>query len=142
MILSNELLISDDQAITATAISTNVIDTGAPGTPYDAVRPLNHDTGDGTEVPLLVQVTEDFNNLTSLTVAVETGTAETLGTVVTQQTFTLAELQAGARLNVRTLPDGIQRYLGCRYTVVGTAPTTGRITSAIVAGVQTNVTGP
>ena len=37
MILSAQQLFSDDQAITASADSTNVIDLGVPGTPFGAV---------------------------------------------------------------------------------------------------------
>ena len=64
MILSAQQLFSDDQAITATAVSTNVIDLGVAGTPYGAVAALNQDVGKGAGVPVLIQVTEDFDNLT------------------------------------------------------------------------------
>lgn len=141
MILSNNLLLSDKQAITATAISTNVIDLGAPGTPFDAAAPLNHDTGKGTKVPLLVQVNQDFNNLTSLTVTIETGSTTALGTVVSQEVIPLASLTAGQQTAITYMPNKIQRYFGVRYTVTGTAPTTGQVTAGVVGGVQTNVTG-
>ena len=41
MIFSAQQIFSDDQAITGDAISTNVIDTGVRGTPYDAAAALN-----------------------------------------------------------------------------------------------------
>ena len=56
MILSAQQIFSDDQAVTATAISTNVIDLGAPGTPYDAAAALNQDIGKGCPIPVLVQL--------------------------------------------------------------------------------------
>ena len=145
MILSSQLLLSDDQAITATALSTNQIDLGVAGTPFDAIAPLNRDIGKGYPVPVLIQVTEDFNNLTSLTVTIETDDDSAFGSpsVLITETIALADLVAGKYTNTIVLPTGIdERYLAVRYTVVGTAPSTGRITASITGGVQTNVTGP
>lgn len=143
MILSAQQTFSDDQAITATALSTNVIDLGVRGTPYDAAAPLNGDVGKGTKVPLLIQVTEDFDNLTSLTIAVETGATASLGTEILSQTILLADLTAGEQVSFDVLPrDLTERYLGINYTVTGTAPTAGKITAGITWGcVQSNVTG-
>lgn len=142
MILSAQQLFSDDQAITATAISTNVIDLGEAGTPYDAVAPLNQDIGKGNKIPLLIQVTEDFNNATSVTVTVETGTTTALGTVVYSETISLADLVQGKQTCTEVVPNCTdERYLGVRYTVAGTAPTAGKFTSGISMGNQTNVTG-
>lgn len=142
MILSAQQTFSDDQAITATAISTNVIDTGARGTPFGAVAALNGDIGKGTLVPFLFQVTESFNNLTSLTVAIEQGATTSLGTVVESTTVPLASLTVGYQLPIQVLPKGLTgRYIGMRYTVTGTAPTTGKVVAGITMGVQTNVTG-
>lgn len=142
MIFSAQQLLSDDQAITATAVSTNVIDLGVAATPYDAAAALNQDVGKGAKVPFLVQVTEDFDNLTSLAIAIEVGSTASLGTVVATQTVLLADLVAGKQINLDCLPNGInERYLGVRYTVTGTAPTAGKVTAGITMGVQTNVTG-
>lgn len=142
MILSNQNLFSDDQAVTATAVSTNVIDLGAPGTAYGAAAAFHQDIGKGASIPVLVQVTEDFDNLTSLTVAIETGSSDSLGTVVASQTIALADLIAGKQLNIKCLPNGVdERYLGLRYTVTGPTPSAGKITAGITMGVQTNVTG-
>jgi hypothetical protein len=144
MILSNEQLFSDDQAITATAISTNVIDLGAPGTPYGAAAPLNQDIGKGGMVPVLVQVTEAFDALTSLTITVEVSDAAGLTSpvVLATETILLADLVAGKQMFNQVLPNGAdKRYLGVRYTVTGTAPTVGKITAGITMGNQTNLTG-
>jgi len=142
MIFSAQQLLSDDQAITATAVSTNVIDLGAPGTPYGAAAALNQDIGKGAPVPFLVQVTADFDNLTSLNVAIEVGASASLGTVVAAQDVAAADLVAGKQINLQCLPNGIDaRYLGVRYTVTGAAPTTGTVTAGVTMGNQTNVTG-
>jgi len=142
MIFSAQQLFSDDQAITATAVSTNVIDLGVAGTPYGAAAALNQDVGKGAKVPFLAQVTADFNNLTTLRIAVETGATTALGTEILGVDVPLASLVAGYQVPFDVLPDQLtERYLGVRYTVTGTAPTTGTVTSGITMGNQTNVTG-
>jgi len=144
MILSAQQTFSDAQAITATAISTNVIDTGVRDTPYGGEAPLIGDIGKGEDVPILVQVVEAFNTLTSLTVTLETSANADLSSsvVLNTQTILLADLVAGKKTWMVCLPNGVtRRYLGLRYTVAGTAPTLGKITAGIVAGVQTNQYG-
>jgi len=142
MILSNEQKFSDQQAITATARSTDVVDLGVAGTPYGAVAPLNNDKGKGCKVPILIQVTEDFDALTSLNIAIETGATEALGTVVISKDVLLADLVAGYQFPVDVLPNEIdEQYLGARYTVTGGPPTVGKITAGPSMGNQTNVTG-
>lgn len=144
MILSAQQTFSDDQAITVTAISTNVIDLGATGTPYDATAALNGDIAKGTKIPVLVQVTEDFATLTSLTVTVEVSAAAAMTSpvVLATETILLADLVAGKQMHMQVLPNGAdKRYLGVRYTVAGTTATAGKVTAAITMGNQTNVTG-
>ena len=144
MIFSKQQLFSDDQAVTATAISTNVIDLGAPGTPYGAAAALNQDIGKGTPIPILVQVTTAFATLTSLTITVEVSAAAGLTSpvVLATQTITAANLIAGKQMFVQVLPNGADmRYLGVRYTVNGSNATAGNITAGITMGNQTNVTG-
>lgn len=142
MIFSAQQLFSDDQAITASADSTNVIDLGVAGTPYGAAAALNDDVGKGAKIPFLAQVTEAFNNLTSLEIKISTGATTALGTTIASQVILLADLAVGKQINIDVLPNGItERYLGVEYVVVGTAPTTGKITAGITMGNQTNVTG-
>lgn len=144
MIFSAQQIFSDDQAIIATAISTNVIDLGVPGTPFDAAAALNQDVGKGASIPVLVQVTSDFNTLTSLTITVEVSAAAGLTSpvVLAEETILLADLVAGKQMFMQVLPNGADlRYLGVRYTVTGTDPTLGNITAGITMGNQTNVTG-
>lgn len=139
MIFSAQQLFSDDQAITASADSTNVVDLGAPGTPYGGAAALSQDIGKGTKIPVLVQVTEAFNNLTSLEIKISTGATTALGTTVISQTILLAGLTVGKQIALEVLPNDItERYLGIEYVVTGTAPTTGKVTAGIVMGVQTN----
>jgi hypothetical protein len=144
MITSKQQLFSDDQAITATAVSTNVIDLKASATPFGGAAALNNDKGLGEPVPILMQVTEAFNTLTSLTVTLENSANSDLSssTVLFTQSITLANLTVGRRWNIEYLPSNAKlRYLGLRYTVVGTNPTLGKIWAGIVMGIQSNTTG-
>lgn len=139
MILSAQLLFSDDQAITATADSTNVVDLGLPGTPFGGAAPLIQDIGKGTKIPILIQVTEAFNNLTSLTVNLSVGPTAALGTTILSQVILLADLIAGKQVVFDVLPKEIDvQFLGVEYVVTGVAPTTGTVTAGITMGVQTN----
>jgi len=137
MIYDAESLFSDAQAITATAASTNVIDLGTPGTPQHAKGPISQDLGRATAKPWRIQVVESFNNLTSLTVAVQVDDNEafaspkTVGSIVVP----LANLVAGYVIPPEYIPAGTnERYLRLYYTVTGTAPTAGAITAGLVFG--------
>lgn len=142
MQFSKNYAMSEDQAVTVTAVSTNVIDLGSPGTPIYGNQ-LNGDIGKGKEVPLFAQVTEDFAGLTSMQVTLEVSNNSDLtsSTVLADSgAIAAADLVAGKRLLPRVLPDGaVGQYLGVRYTVVGTA-TAGTV-SANIGEVQTNFTG-
>ncbi|MER3562022.1 hypothetical protein J8764_11740 [Klebsiella pneumoniae] len=129
MLLDQQALFSAAQDITATAASTNVIDTGS-----------NKDVGKYGDIPLLIQVVEGFNNLTSLTVTVQTddNSAFSSAADVLSMTIPLASLVLGYKSPVITLPMKMERYIRLNYTVTGTAPTTGKVTAGITGGVQTN----
>lgn len=134
-IMDRTSLFSDGQAVTATAASTNVVDLGSHDIDYA------RDTGLGTPVPLSIAVTESFNNLTSLTISIETDTTAAFSsptTVFTSPAYTLAQVASGAKyLLPDTLPAGInERYVRLKYTVAGTAPTTGKITAGVSAARQ------
>lgn len=146
MIFSAAEMFSNAQAVTATAASTNVLDTGATGTVLYAAAALRRDMGKGTTVPLAIRVVQSFNNLTSLIITYEVADDAAFSTnkttVFTSPTYALADLASGAR---HLLPDAIpvtadRRYHRLLYTIAGTAPTLGQITAGIVAGNQTNST--
>ena len=145
MILSNQSLFSDQQAVTVTANSTNVIDLGVAGSPPYNKNQLNQDVGKGNPIPLLVQVTETFLTLTSLTISVVVADNEALTTnakTLASETIAVADLVAGKMMNLQCVPDGAdQRYLGLIYTVAGTTATAGKVTAGITMGRQTNITG-
>lgn len=144
MIFDRTEQFSDRQPLTVTAASTNVFDSGAPGTVLYAAAALRRDLGKGNPLPLAVRVTTSFNNLTGLQisyqVADDAAFATNLTTVASSPVYTLAQVQTGA---AHLLPDSVpigadRRYHRLYYTITGTAPTLGAITAGFVAGLQTN----
>lgn len=140
MIFDRSLLMSNAQAITASAASTDVIDLGTTGTVFGNSTALVRDVGRGYEIPIRVQVVTAFNNLTSLSVAVQTDDNSgfsTAKTVAISQAIPLASLVAGYVFEEVALIVGTnERYLRLNYTVVGTAPTLGAVTGGITMGNQ------
>lgn len=133
MILDAQTLFSDAQAITATAASENIIDLG-----------VAKDLGPGVPLPILIQVVEAFNNLTSLAVALEVddNAAFSSAKVVQTTSVALADLVAGKQIPPMYVPQGVdERYARLNYTVTGTAPTTGAVTAGLTKGIQTNIHG-
>lgn len=137
MILDNRSLFSDKQAITATANSTDCYDLGAPGKTGLGVQ-LKRALGKGAVIPLLVLVTESFNNLTSLDIVMQeaSDSAFTSPKELFRVKVLLADLVKGYKLPIDKLPANIDlEFIRMRYEVTGTAPTTGKITAGIVASV-------
>lgn len=128
--------------ITATQISTNVIDLRSPGG-----TPALQDEGiEGTDLYLVVKVIQAFNNLTSLTITLESDSTANLATapvVHYSKTVLLAGLTANTELiRVQIPSDDYKRYLGMRYTVTGTAPAAGTILAFLAGTPQRTVNYP
>lgn len=137
MIFDLQTLLSNAQAITATAPSTNVIDLG----PINAG--FSRDVGKGKDAPIRIQVVEGFNNLTSLQidlqVADDAGFTQNVTTVWTSGAILLALLIAGYVSVLEDIPRRTnRRFMRLNYTVVGTAPTLGKVTAGITMGNQSN----
>lgn len=143
MILDSQNLFSDGQAVTASAASTNYIDLGAGGTPYEGASALGRAIGKGVPIALMVQVSVTFATLTSLAVSVETDDNTSFSsatTVVTTPAIGVASLVAGYRFPLEVLPHGInERYLRLYYTVAGSNATAGAIDAGLVADLDTNI---
>ena len=140
-ILDIRTLFSDDQAITATAVSTNVLDRGVVGTPVGGAAALSSDLGKSM-VPFEVIVTEAFATLTSLTITLETDDNSGFSSALTKWTsgaVAAAALVVGKRIPIGYVPEGVdERYVRLNYTVTGSSATAGKITAGIAAGLQTN----
>lgn len=146
MIFSAQQDFSVDQAITASAASSNVIDLGAPGTVLNAPYPLNRDIGRGTPIPLLVQVTANFATLTSLKVAIQSSDTEAFGgqvdTVLESEAIPVAQLVAGYQFPIQFIPKGVKhRYVRLFYTIAGSSATAGTVSAGITMGNQDTSVG-
>lgn len=144
MILDQNSLFSDAQAITASANSTNFYDLGQPGVTAYNSNQLKRNLGKAKETPLLIQVVEDFNTLTSLQIIVQTDDNSAFSSAkdVMSVTVPLAELKAGYICPIDKLPRGIvERFVRIRYVVGGTNPTLGKVTAGIVAAVDGSYIG-
>lgn len=121
----NFAIFSDKQAVTANAASTKDI------------LFMPH-TGRGEPVKVAFKVTEDFNTLTSLTVAVqqttESDTAFASPDTVASYVLPLASLKVGKEHPIRFLPNVSKPRVRLYYTVTGTAPTTGKVFAAVTEG--------
>ena len=143
MIMDATLQLSNAQPVTADTASTNTIDLGATGTAYGAAAALTRDIGKGLGVPLLVTVTETFNNLTSMNILIQVDDNVSFtspNTVYRSPEYLLADLAMGKKY---LLPDSFpvdtnERYVRLFFDITGTAPTTGKVTAGAVMSRQTN----
>lgn len=131
MILDKQLTLSDAQAITATADSTNAINAGQAGANI------------GNQVDLLCEVEEAFTaaGAGTLTVSLVTATDEAFTspvTLVTTAAIPKATLVRGYQIPISFLPAQLLQFFKLVYTV-GTGPmTAGKINAGLVLGRQTN----
>jgi hypothetical protein len=135
MILDAYNTFSDDQAITASAASTNVINLGPL-----AAGNGTHDIGSGEELHLAIVVGTAFAGATSLQVALETDSDEGFGapTVVTQTAaIVTADLTKGAIFELILPKADYKQYVRTNYTVVGGPFTAGTVTTSIAETVDT-----
>lgn len=139
MYLDNELYMSNAQALTATAASTDYIDLG------------QDDTGTGvyggTDMELLVRVDTELDSAgdsATLTIAIQVDTVTNFASPTTlAQSDAIAEAActANAELFRVKIPHGTERYLRIYYTVGTEDFTSGNISAILIIGRQTNKQG-
>lgn len=120
MLLDNQNLFSDNQKITSgTQDSQNIVRFGK---------------GDISYLPLLVQVTNDFKDLTSLTIKILTSETQDFANseILVESTLQKAKLTTGAKFPIANMPKGNKGYIKLAYTTEGATETTGTITAGIV----------
>jgi hypothetical protein len=145
MILDLNSLLSNAQAITASAVSTNVLDLGAPGrAAYNGVQLVRNNKGD--DIPLLIQVVQSFATLTSLTITIQGSVDEAFTSPVTlsvSPAIAVASLVAGFvyRPMVDFPRNNIYRYVRISYTVGGSNATAGQISAGVVTAVDASYKG-
>lgn len=137
MYLDSLLEMSDAQAVTATAISTNVIDLG-PITD-NALR----DIGAGEDVYLVLSVDTTFTaaGAATLTAALVSDSTVNLATSPTTHATVLnaaavATLLAGLQVAIKLPPGNYEQYLGIQYTVATGPMTAGKINAFLTKDAQ------
>lgn len=136
MLVDHELLFSDTQAVTATAVSTNVVDLG-PLSVGNTIR----DIGAGEELQLFVQVIATATAAGAATLTVELisddNAAMSSPTVVfAAAAIPVATLVAGYAPRFGVPPANYERYLALRYTIATGPLTAGTFTAGIIKGGQ------
>lgn len=113
-------LVSDAQALTATAFSTNTIDLGNTS-PIRAIG-SGEPVGFGLSVDVAADITTGDETYTVEVVESDNANLSS-PTVLSSRVLTAAQLAAGA-LHFVEVPSGTpnKRYLGLRYTLAGTTP--------------------
>jgi hypothetical protein len=144
MVFDQLSLLSDAQAITASAPSTNIYDLGAPGiAAYNSVQ-LKRNLGKGMDTPFCIQVVQDFNLLTSLEVVVQSDDTDSFASPksIMSVSVPLADLKKGFIFPIDRLPRSIkERFVRLQFNVTGTNPTAGKITAGAVAAVDGSYIG-
>ena len=131
MITDKLLRVSEDQVVTASAVSTNTIDLS-----------VNRDIGEGKNLYMVFTVTADFATLTDLTFQILNDDSAALGSptvLASSDAIAAASLVAGKQVVLQIPPQiaskGLQ-YLGAKYVVGGSSATTGKVTTDIVEAIQ------
>ena len=131
MILDNQALFSDAQAVTADAASTNVIK-------------MKGEVANGTPVEIFIQLMEGFKSaeVSSVAVKVQTSATENFSSVTDLVSETLSALTAGTRAKIKFLPKGNKGYIRLYYDLTFqtgvSAATAGKVTAGIVEGSPEN----
>jgi hypothetical protein len=133
-LIDAKLLLNTDQAITASAASTDYLDLGAAGkNAFDASQVQDKFTG--KPLYLNVVVSEAFATLTSLQIGLEGDSATNFSTALVQYMLSMAipaaSLVAGFKLRMPIPGTFRKRYLRAYYTVAGSNATTGKVTTWI-----------
>lgn len=126
MIIDKELMLSENQAITADADSANVLDLGAEG---DAV---------GQELTLHVMVSQTFAGTStgSDTLQIKLRTSSDNSTYVDaclSPAIPFANLVAGRTIFKVRVPQGLKRYVKLNYdATIGTSWSAGKVSAFMV----------
>lgn len=122
MYLDSQLLFSQNQKITQTAVSEKTVSAG--------------DCGSGLPVYPLVQITEGFEGLTALTVHIQAADKESpeeqdWQTIMSSKKYAAEDVQKPCTVSFGSLPPETGKILRVRYEAEGTA-SKGAVTAALV----------
>lgn len=119
-----QMTFSPNQAVTASALSTDVYDSGVEGI----------DINNGRQLTIFGTVTTAFAGGTSVQLQLIESSSSDMSSpdvLAESQVIAVADLVAGKELLRTTMPRTSKRYISARYVVVGT-PTAGEIWAGIV----------
>jgi len=121
MLIDDQITFCTAQQILATGFSEDVVDLGVPG------------QGAGNDLNVLAFISQAYNNLTSLTIALQSSVDAAFTAPKAHQSITvlLADLYMGKKIDLGVIPGDALRYTRLAFTVAGTAPTTGRVDATI-----------
>ncbi|UPY96259.1 MULTISPECIES: Bbp16 family capsid cement protein [Pectobacterium] len=134
MILDKLLMFSEAQAITASTVSTDIIDLG----PIDGNR---RDIGVGEPLEFFVNVNTTATAAGAATVNIQLQTSADNSTWVTLSdsgALALSALTVGKRVVSLKVPQGVLRYLRVSYAVATGPLTAGAFTAGINLDVDAN----
>lgn len=130
MYLDKELCFCEEQAVTASTVSQNVIYAG-------------EDCGSGGNVKLKVLVDgADFASLTSMRVGVQASGTEDFSlfdTLFESGSIPVAELKQGYSFPLPSLPVTHKGYLRLSFTVTGSNASAGKVSGYLIMDDQTNI---
>jgi hypothetical protein len=131
MIIDKALQVSDEQTVTATAPSADVVDFGH----------ANPNLGNGAQPTYMVVTVDEGAEATGAAIVTfaiqDSGDNSNWADVALTKAIGKADLAAGEQI-VIPMPVGLRRYARMNYTV-GTGPlTAGKFSAQIVTGVQKN----
>lgn len=125
MIIDKALQVSDAQAVTASAASTDVIDTGV----------ANRAIGDVTSLAAVITVDESATAVGAATVTFslqDSADNSSFADVVASAAIGKAALTAGKQAAVFKLPPNLRRYIRVYYTVATGPLTAGKFSAQVV----------
>ncbi|EOC1317152.1 hypothetical protein ACI09J_001774 [Cronobacter turicensis] len=135
MIIDKLLLLSDNQAVTASAASTDVIDLGP-------IAGNRRDIGVGFPLEFWVMTPVAATAAGAATVNIQFQTSadnSTWTTLVESGALALSALTAGSRPFAVKVPSGVLRYIRVNYVVTTGPLTAGKFTAGINLDVDNNV---
>lgn len=133
--IDQNLVMSDAQAVTATAVSTKSIDTAT------ALRNI----GSGEPIEVLVAVGTAFTASGSATMTIalqDSADNSSFADVLVGPAIAVASMVAGYEAFRVRLPATLRRYIALNYTVATGPMTAGALTATLILDRQDNVARP
>ena len=134
MIIDKALQVSNEQAVTTTAASTDVIDLGQTNP--------NLGLNDNTSLAITVDVAATADGAATVTFSLQdSADNSSFADVVATGAIGKASLGAGAQI-VLPMPTKLRRYIRVYYTVATGPLTAGKFSAQVVTGIQQNIAQP